>query len=78
MNSPGVSLVCKRLFSTGSLLDFELNMFGLEKREASLWVFSQEATDVDNRELSSRASWEEDNCRPNTAASFSIGPNFAR
>lgn len=39
-------------------------MFVLEKRQASLWVFSQVATDVDNRELSSRAQWEEDNRSP--------------
>ena len=31
---------------------------GLEKRHASLWVFSQAATDVDNRELSSCAQWK--------------------
>lgn len=59
-------------------LGFGLNVSVLKKIEASLWVFSQAATDVDNRELSSRAQWEEDNCSPNTAASFSIGPNFAR
>lgn len=41
-------------------------MFVLEKRQASLWVFSQVATDVDNRELSSRAQWEEDNRSPKT------------
>ena len=33
-------------------------MFVLEKRQASLWVFSQAATDVDNRQLSSHAQWE--------------------
>lgn len=78
MNSPGGSSVCKRSFTTESFLGFWLNMFVLEKREASLGVFSQAATDVDNRELSSRAQREEDNRSPNTAASFSIGPNFAR
>lgn len=70
--------VGKRPFSTESLLDFELNVFVLEKRATSFWVFSQAATDVDNRELSSRAQREEDNRSPNTAASFSMGPNSAR
>lgn len=70
--------VGKKPFTTESLLDFELNVFVLEKRAASLWVFSQAATDVDSRELSSRAQRAEDNRSPNTAASFSMGPNSAR
>lgn len=70
--------VGKRPFTTEALLDFELNVFVLEQRVASLWVFSQAATDVDSRELSSRAQREEDNRFPNTAASFSMGPNSAR
>lgn len=78
MPSPGGSPLWKRPFTAESFLGFGLNVFVLKKIEASLWVFSQAATDVDNRELSSRAHWEEDNRSPNTAASFSIGPNFAR
>lgn len=78
MNCPGGSPVYKRPFTAESFLGFGLNVFVLKRIEASLWVFSPAATDVDNREPSSRALWEEDNRSPNTAASFSIGPNFAR
>lgn len=36
MNSSGYSPVCMRPFTTESFLGFELNVFVLEKREASL------------------------------------------
>ena len=67
MNNSGDSPVCMRPFTTESFLALVLNVFVLEKRSFS-WVFSQAATDVNNREPSSRAHWEEDNRSPNTAA----------
>lgn len=77
MNSPGGSPVCTRPLTAESCLGSDERVCAGKEGSIS-WVSSQAATDVDNRELSSRAQWDGDNGSPNTAASFSIGPNFAR